>query len=164
MRFTVLVGPLLAAGFSSSVAAVESDARSVAEAFCKARLAQDEKATMALLTPSLVAAIEEAQARSAVIAKTAPDEKPPLGDGIPFQAFPDVPESCEAGEVTEVDGHEEVQISYSFADSPDAGWTDRLQLVPHDRGLLIDDVIYANVANGEPDLGLREVLFDSFDQ
>jgi hypothetical protein len=30
--------------------------------------------------------------------------------------------------------------------------------------LLIDDIIFANVANGEPDLGLRRLLFDAFDQ
>jgi len=138
--------------------------QAIGEAFCKARLANDEQATLALLAPSLVEAISEAKARSEVIGKATPNEKPPFGDGIPFQAFPDVAQGCEAGGVHEGAGRFEVEVNYLFADSPNANWTDRLKLVADGERLLIDDVIYVNVANGEPDLGLRRVLFEAFDQ
>jgi hypothetical protein len=164
MRSAVLVGPLVAVALFSGVAIASDEPRAVGEAFCKARLGNDEAATLGLLTPSLKKAIEEAEARRDIIAKAAPDEKPPLGDGIPYQAFPDVAETCEVGDVIETAGHIEVQVRYSFADTPGAGWTDRLKLVTEGGKLLVDDVIYANVANGEPGLGLRQILFEAFDQ
>ena len=144
--------------------AFADDPRAVAEAFCKARLAGDEAATLALLTPSLVNAIEEAKARSDVIAKATPDEKPPFGDGMPYQSFPDGAQGCEPGETSEKPGRVEVKIDYLFPGTPNAGWTDRLKLMAEDDRLLVDDILFANVANGEPDQGLRRALFEAFDQ
>ena len=118
---------------------------------------------MALLTPSLVKVIEEAKARSDVIAKATPDEKPPFGDGIPYQSFPDVAEGCEAGEASDKMGIE-IEVKYLFPKTPNADWTDRLKLVTEGDKLLVDDILYANVANGEPDQGLRQALFEAFDQ
>lgn len=164
MRYAILVTQLLAAGVVSGVASASDEPRAVAEAFCSSRLANDETATLALLTPSLLEAIEEANARNEIIAKETPDEKPPLGDGIPYQAFPDTAGGCEIGDVVHAGGNVEIKVTYKFADAPDAGWTDRLALVKEGDRLLIDDVIYANVANGEPDYGLRRALFDAFDQ
>jgi hypothetical protein len=163
MRFRLMIAPLAVALFAGGALAAD-EPRSVAEAFCKARLADDEGKTLALLTPSLVKVIEEAKARNDVIAKATPDEKPPFGDGIPYQAFPDVAQGCEAGEISDKSGRVEVEVSYLFPDTPNADWTDRLKLVVDGHRLLIDDILFANVANGEPDQGLRRVLFDAFDQ
>jgi len=158
-RTAILAGMLLV---TSAVWAAD-DPRTVGEAFCKAREANDDDATRALLTPSLIAEVDAAQARSDVIAKANPDEKPPLGDGIPYQAFPDVPKDCVVGDVTAGAGSSEVKVTYSFPDARDAGWTDRLKLVAENGHLMIDDIIYANVANGEPDLSLRQILAEAFD-
>jgi hypothetical protein len=163
MRFRLMIAPLAVALFAGGALAAD-EPRSVAEAFCKARLADDEGKTLALLTPSLVQVIEEAKARNDVIAKATPDEKPPFGDGIPYQAFPDVAQGCEAGEISDKSGRVEVEIDYLFPETPKANWTDRLKLVADGDRLLIDDILFANVANGEPDQGLRRVLFDAFDQ
>src|SRR5688572_15809959 len=163
MRFGFKIVPLVAALVAGGAFAAD-DPRAVAAAFCKARLADDEPATLALLTPSLVKVIEEAKARNDVIAKATPDEKPPFGDGIPYQAFPDVAQGCEAGEISDRSGRVEVEIDYLFPETPKANWTDRLKLVVDGDRLLIDDILFANVANGEPDQGLRRVLFDAFDQ
>jgi hypothetical protein len=162
MRFGFRIVLLVAALFAGGAFAAD-DPRAVAAAFCKARLADDEAATMALLTPSLVKVIEEAKARSDVIAKATPDEKPPFGDGIPYQSFPDVAEGCEAGEVSDKTGIE-IEVKYLFPKTPNADWTDRLKLVTEGDRLLVDDILYANVANGEPDQGLRQALFEAFDQ
>jgi hypothetical protein len=162
MRFGFRIVLLVAALFAGGAFAAD-DPRAVAAAFCKARLADDEAATMALLTPSLVKVIEEAKARSDVIAKATPDEKPPFGDGIPYQSFPDVAEGCEAGEAGDKTGIE-IEVKYLFPKTPNADWTDRLKLVTEGDKLLVDDILYANVANGEPDQGLRQALFEAFDQ
>jgi hypothetical protein len=162
MRFGFRIVLLVAALFAGGAFAAD-DPRAVAAAFCKARLADDEAATMALLTPSLVKVIEEAKARSDVIAKATPDEKPPFGDGIPYQSFPDVAEGCEAGEAGDQTGIE-IEVKYLFPKTPNADWTDRLKLVTEGDKLLVDDILYANVANGEPDQGLRQALFEAFDQ
>jgi hypothetical protein len=164
MRFAVRIGPLLAALLLSGAALAADDPRAVAEAFCKARLADDEAATLALLTPSLIKEVDKAKARSDVIAKATPDEKPPFGDGIPYQAFPDIAQVCEAGKTVEKSGRVEVQVNYLFPETPNADWTDRLKLVTEGGRLLVDDILYANVANGEPDQGLRKALFEAFDQ
>ena len=110
-------------------------------------------ATLALMTPSLLKVIAEAKARNDVIAKATPDEKPPFGDGIPYQSFPDAAPGCEAGEVVEKPGRTEAEVTYRFPDTPNADWTDRLKLVPEGDKLLVDDILFANVANGEPDQG-----------
>lgn len=163
MRFRFMLAPL-ALTMVASAAFAADDPRAVGEAFCKARLAGDESATLKLLTPSLAKAIEEAKARNDVIAKATPDEKPPFGDGIPYQAFPDVAEGCEVGAVSDKAGSVEVEVRYLFPETPNADWTDRLKLATEGGRLLIDDIVFANVANGEPDLGLRRVLFEAFDQ
>jgi hypothetical protein len=156
-------GALLVAGLAVDLASAE-DVSAVGEAFCKARLADDELATRALLSKSLVTAIEEAEARREIVAKAAPDEKPPLGDGIPYQAFPDAVGACEVGRTVEAGGRVELEIAYRFPDAPNAGWTDRIKLLTEDDRLAIDDVLYADVANSDPGYGLRRVLFDAFDR
>jgi hypothetical protein len=163
MRFHFMIAPLMAALLAGGAFAAD-DPRAVAAAFCKARLANDEAATLALLTPSLVKMIGEAKARSDVIAKATPDEKPPFGDGIPYQSFPDVAKGCEAGEINDKSGSVEIEVNYLFPETPNASWTDRLKLVAEGDKLLVDDILFANVANGEPDQGLRRALFEAFDQ
>ena len=159
-----LIGSLFAVVLWAGNSFAGADAGTLGEAFCKARIANDEEATRALLTPSLVKVIEEAEARSDLVAKSVPDEKPPLGDGIPYQAFPDVPAGCDVGAVIDKAGYVEVTVTYRFPDTPNADWSDRLKVVSDDGKAMVDDVIYANVANGEPDLSLRQILMDTFDQ
>jgi hypothetical protein len=163
MRFGFKIVPLVAALFAGGAFAGD-DPRVVASAFCKARLADDEPATLALLTPSLVKVIDEAKSRNDVIAKATPDEKPPFGDGIPYQSFPDVAEGCEVGSISEKAGSIEIEVKYLLPKTPNADWTDQLKLVAEGDKLLVDDILYANVANGEPDQGLRQALFEAFDR
>lgn len=163
MRFGFKIVPLVAVLFAGGAFAAD-DPASIADAFCKARLADDEPATLKLLTPSLVKVIDEAKARSDVIARATPDEKPPFGDGIPYQSFPDVAEGCEVGSISEKAGSIEIEVKYLFSKTPNADWTDRLKLVTEGDKILVDDILYANVANGEPDQGLRQALFEAFDR
>ncbi len=161
---------LLAAGFllfailSSGAASAFETPQQVGAAFCAARMKNDEKQVRALLSPSLLEVIEEAETRNDAIAKATPDEKPPLGDGIPWQGFPDQAPLCKAGEAKQVPGRTEVLVRYEFPDTPNAGWTDKLLLVSAGSGLLIDDILYQIPANHTEQIGLRSVLFNAFDQ
>jgi hypothetical protein len=152
--FALGAGPILAADKPQEIGA----------AFCEARLRGDDRAMHSLLSPSLQKAVEEAEARNRIIAEATPDEKPPFGDGIPYQSFPDQAPVCKVGEVRDVSGHAEVEIDYAFPETPSANWTDRLKLLPQAEGFLIDDILFADVANGTPNQGLRRILFEAFDQ
>jgi hypothetical protein len=138
--------------------------KDIGETFCQIQLKNDEKALRPLLTASLLKMIDEAQTRNDVIAKANPDEKPPFGDGIPYQSFPDRAPLCQVGEVKEVPGRTEVAVTYAFPETPDANWTDRLILVAADGKLLIDDIGFQTSVNDLDEISLRRVLFDAFDQ
>jgi hypothetical protein len=107
--------------------------------------------------------IVEAEARNAVIAEGAPDEKPPLGDGIPLQSFPDRAPKCAVGAVKEADNGAIVEVGYSFLGQAGGDWTDRLVLRPEEGRLLIDDVLFQTFPTDTYAAGLRRLLMDSFD-
>lgn len=114
----------------------------VAQKFCDTHLPgtlEAEQATMQLLTPSLRAAMDEAVKKNEAWEAAHPGEKPPLGDGVPFQSYPDVAEKCAAGAVS-ADGTE-VDIEYQF-DDPLANWTDRVKLATVDGKQMVDDILY----------------------
>jgi hypothetical protein len=159
-----LVSLGLLVGFAGGSAWALDKPEQVGAAFCEARTAGNEQRIRALLTASLLKAIEEAEARNDTIAKAAPNEKPPLGDGIPYQGFPDHAPICKAGKVKQTSGRTELEIRYEFPEAPDAGWTDKLLLVSTDGSLLIDDIVYQIPANHTEEIGLRSVLFNAFDQ
>lgn len=123
--------------------------RQIGEIFCAARTGNDMAPVTALLSDTLTAAIADAEAQNAVIAAARPDEKPPLGDGIPWQAWPDYADACVPGEVTFMMDAATVAIAYSFTAYPDADFTDTLKLrlieepAPRGRTWRIDDVAYA---------------------
>lgn len=96
--------------------------------FCLSRIASDMGPIEGLLTAGLETAIAEAEARNAEIAAQHPDEKPPLGDGIPWQAWPDYAAQCEASPAELMMDEARVAISYQFPEAPDANFTDHLLL------------------------------------
>lgn len=134
----------------------------VGEIFCLSRTASDAGPIVGLLTPDLSAAIAEAKARNAEIAAQHPDEKPPLGDGIPWQAWPDHAEKCEAGTAELMMDEARIAIRYDFPETPHADYTDHLRLRLVDdpqtglRVWRIDNIAYAT------DRDLRTVLVSAF--
>lgn len=161
MRMQAVV---LAALVTASPALAAETAVDAGTAFCETRLKSDDAALLGLFSPSLRAIVKEAENRNDIIAKATPNQKPPFGDGIPYQSFQDRAPVCKVGRVEETSNRAEVEIHYSFPDTPNADWTDRLLLLPRAQGYLIDDILFANVANGNVDQGLRRVLFEAFDQ
>jgi hypothetical protein len=135
----------------------------VGDAFCIATLANDMSSIEAgLLSPALVEAIAVAEKHNADYASQYPDDKPPLGDGLPWRSFPDAVDGCTVGAVTQsADGSSaSVAINYSFDNDPTANYTDALQLkqtTGTDRFYQIDDI---EQAEGWSFTKLLQALFE----
>ncbi len=82
----------------------------------------------ALVTPSLQKAITAAERLNAAFARKHPGDKPPLGDGLPWQGTADYAPQCRADHVVSGTDAARVTISYSFPGQPDADFTDVLRL------------------------------------
>lgn len=136
----------------------------VGEIFCLARQGNDMNAIAGLASPALSAAIAYAEARNDVLQRASPDEKPPLGDGVPWQSYPDYASKCTVGPVTSSATASGVPITYSFDEAPDGDFTDMLVLVPIPiypglpAVLRIDDIGYASGST------LREALTLAFSE
>jgi hypothetical protein len=101
----------------------------IGQIFCIARLGNDMAPVTGLLTPALTLAIADAETKDTAWAAANPGEKPPLGDGIPWQTYQDYAPRCAVGTVTAAAGRASVELSYAFPDAPEANFTDTLALV-----------------------------------
>ncbi|MDB5541240.1 MAG: hypothetical protein JWQ89_2967 [Devosia sp.] len=121
--------------------------------FCIARLGNDMAPVEGLLTAELKSAIADAEAKNDAIQKAEPGDKPPLGDGIPWQDAPDYAAECNVGGVTLNEDKASVAIAYGFPDYPDANFTDSLELKLVDDASIgapvwrIDNVSYASTGD-----------------
>lgn len=132
------------------------------QAFCSLGTVDGGSGRAYLATPELGEAIRTAMAENARLQEADPQEKPPLGDGVPWQSFQDVAPACEPGAVTTEGERLVAEVKYSFPDSPGSGWIDRLVLVKAPDGVLyVDDVRFG--ATGE-DETLRKTLAEAFSQ
>ena len=133
----------------------------IGQIFCLARLGNDMAPAEALLTPALATAIADAERINAGIAAARPDEKPPLGDGIPWQSYPDYADQCVPGSAIYMMDEAKLAIRYGFSAHPEAAFTDTLKLRLIDgpdgwRVWRIDDIAYATDGN------LRTALLSAF--
>ncbi len=158
---SLLVAPLLVAPVAAQAASLSPE--QIGEMFCMAHLGNDMDAINGLLSPVLASAIAYAEARNDAIQRAVPDEKPPLGDGIPWQAVADYADLCTISAVQSSATATGMQIQYGFAEYPNEGFTDTLVLVslPGPFGgpdiLRIDDIAYGTGGT------LQEVLVSAFD-
>ena len=157
MRRTLLALAALAAA-TLPAHAVSLTGAQVGDIFCYGRLSGDMAPVEAILTPELGAAIADAESRNDTIQKSAPDEKPPLGDGIPWQSFQDYAPRCSVVGMTGSAEHPEVVLFYQFPDNPAGNWSDKLELTFVDKRLRINDVIYKDGSR------LTQALHDAFAQ
>ena len=134
----------------------------IGDIFCITRLGNDMAPVEAIITPSLKKAIAKADALDAAWEKKNPGEKPPLGDGIPWQSSQDYAPKCVADHAIATADAAPVSINYNFPDDAAANFTDVLQLKPvpdpemGDKIWRIDDV-------GFPDkTDMRRNMIDAF--
>lgn len=134
----------------------------VGDIFCIARLGNDMAPIEAIITPSLKKAIAKADALDAAWEKKNPGEKPPLGDGVPWQSTPDYAPKCVADNAVAKADTATVNINYSFPDDAAGNYTDVLQLKPvpdpemGDNVWRIDDVTFPDKTT------MRQNLIDAF--
>lgn len=139
--------------------AAEATPADFGAAFCKGSLEGDMSAIEAAMTLDLTKLIADADAKNAEIQAAAPDEKPPLGDGLPWRSWPDYADGCEVGAIAEDGGKTHVEIRYTFSTAPDANYTDQLILIPapgSPQSWLLDDI---ELVDG---MTLRSALADAF--
>ena len=131
------------------------------EVFCLVKDFPPAAGPTMIVTPALADEIGKALARNDVIAKAHPDEKPPLGDGVPFQSYQDATPTCEVGKIAGEGIGAVVEIRHIFPDTPSANYSDRLVLGQGWQKDVygIDDVLYGAVGgNGS----LRKTLVEAF--
>lgn len=153
----VLVGAALVAGVVAAPAQETDEHLVLGSLFCQLRANGGEQPVRYLLTKALLDAIDAAYATSDAWEKANPGDKPPLGDGIPFQSFPDVADGCGPTKSAVVDGVPMIDISYTFKAYPDADYADRIVVRNENGRPLIDDVLYQT---NDYKSGLREILAD----
>jgi hypothetical protein len=167
LRNTLCAGLVLAAITSTPIAAKAQDGpailtpEQIGQIFCLARLGNDMAPAEALLTPELSAAIGEAEAKDAAWAAANPGDKPPLGDGIPWQSWPDYAPECTVTSASYEMDEARVRLHYVFPATPRADFTDtlNLKLIPGPSGWnvwRIDNVGYST------DSDLRTALTMAF--
>jgi len=154
-------GPILLAALAAGTAyaAGPQTPSDFGTLFCEASLAGDMALIEGAQTPGLETIIADALARNAEIQAAAPDEKPPLGDGIPWRSWPDYADGCEIGTITESDGEAMVEIRYTFSGAPDATYADQLVLraaAVAGQGWLLDDIAFIEA------MTLRKSLAEAF--
>lgn len=109
-----------------------------------------------LLSTALAGDVSAALAKNDEIQSQAPDEKPPLGDGIPWASWPDRPDTCTIGAAAVNGDHATLPIAYGFTNAPDAAYSDTLVLVRQEGVWRVDDVILID------DQQLRTLLQTAF--
>lgn len=150
----IVISSLLSASFALPALAEDSTmvtlkAKQIGEIFCLSRLGNDTGPIEGLLTESLKSAIADADQKDAAWEKQNPGEKPPLGDGIPWQAWPDYAASCTVGLLTLSRTDAKVEIKYGFPEDPKADFVDTLLLKKIDQAdygigfWRIDNIAYA---------------------
>jgi hypothetical protein len=149
--------PLALVLAAPSLAAETTAPHVVAEMFCMARTVGDMSLVSDYLSAELYAAIGTALVRNDEIQKQFPDDKPPLGDGVPWASYPDAVPNCAVDYEAAKSTPATVPITYSFPDAPDAGWTDTLVLVEVDGNWELNDVLYQDGGR------LTEVLAFAFE-
>jgi hypothetical protein len=158
--YGLAVAAAVAVGARVANADTQSDAQKLGEIFCMLGKSDGGQfGRIYLLTRSLTQAVNDAMKKNDEIASAKPNQKPPLGDGIPYQSFPDEAPVCKPGKLTDKGREQVLEITYDFPDAANANWTDRLVLIAEDGRLRIDDVLFGSDDTGE---GLRKTLADLF--
>ena len=153
--------PALAEENTGQMVVLKAD--QIGQIYCMSRLGNDEAVISGILTQDLTKAIAAAEEKDAAYSKKYPGEKPPLGDGIPWQSAPDYAAKCQTGLVTLSKSDAKVELKYGFPDEPAADFTDTLILkkIPIEGMNVgywrIDDVVYPDGST------LKGVLVSAFE-
>jgi len=138
----LLIIALALAGTTVSGLAASPTPADFGDAFCRASLDGDMSAIEQALSPALSIIVVDAWAKSDALQAAAPDEKPPLGDGLPWRSWQDYADGCNVGAIEGNAESAKVEIQYSFTSDSTADYSDRLDLVKATDGWVLDDIEY----------------------
>lgn len=124
MRRIILVATLMLS--VAPVLAAPTTPTDFGALFCRASLADNMAPIEALLTPELTDIAHHALDLNDEIQAAYPDEKPPLGDGLPWRSWTDAASTCVVEGIREGSPETRVTIRYGFADAPGADYSDTL--------------------------------------
>lgn len=125
-----LVAALAAFSLPAQAQMVTITPQQIGEIFCTGSLGNDMAPIVALATPDLARSIDTAMAQNTARIAAAPDDKPPLGDGLPWRSWTDYADQCSVGETTMLADQARVEIIYAFSEAPDAAYRNSLMLSP----------------------------------
>jgi hypothetical protein len=131
MRHLIIAGvlpTLLLSALPAQAQMVTITPEQIGQIFCIGSLGNDMAPVEALLTPDLAKTIDEALDRSDAIQAEHPDEKPPLGDGVPWRTWPDYADGCTVASAVTEGETATVTIAYTFAEYPEADYSNDLLL------------------------------------
>jgi len=156
-RAVAILGLILAGVVAISEAHAQQTAspEEIATQYCTLITTHQPDTMGPLLTPSLTALMQQAQALSDAKAQQYPEDKPPLGDGIPYQTHPDDAPICRVVRTSGGAHRQTVTIFREFPEDPRANWADHLLLKRHQGQWRIDDVRYQDTGFRR---GLRRFL------
>jgi hypothetical protein len=138
-------------------------AEQIGQIFCLSRIGNDDAVIGGILTRDLQQAVAAAEKKDAAYARKHPGEKPPLGDGIPWQSAADYAPQCSTGLVTLSKLDAKVELKYAFPDDPSANFSDTLILKKIDQpGLGVGFWRIDNVGYGDGS-DLRAEMLKAFE-
>jgi hypothetical protein len=126
--------------------------------FCQARVTGDMTLLDGHLAGVLSESISDAEQKLAAFRAQYPNATHKFSNGLPWQTYPDRPSRCAVEIVNGIDKAPVVlvKLSYFVPGSPDAKWSDTIQMDRTPDSWLIDNVFYANGGN------MRFRLFEAF--
>ncbi|MFC0012154.1 hypothetical protein [Devosia nitrariae] len=142
----------------------------IGEMFCIGLVGGDMEAVRSAMTTGLNAAIDAALERNDALQTAQPDEKPPLGDGVPWSGASDYSPQCTPAVASQSADTAEVTVRHTFPDEPVGDYEDTLFLVTVEGRYgetlwRIDDIAYDTGGDigYEPGFTLRKTLVSTFE-
>lgn len=117
---------------------------SVAQIFCETTQDGNNEPPDDILSASLIEEIRIANQKNQHAIEMEPGDKPPLGDGIPYQGYQDHAPGCAVGTVSGSADDLKVEIRHSFPGDPKSNWSDFLLLKKVNKTWKIDDILYGS--------------------
>jgi hypothetical protein len=162
-RLAVLPFVLLATAAAPAQDVIALTPGQIGQIYCISIVGNDMAPVAGLLTPDLAAAIAEAEAKNAAYEAAHPGDKPPLGDGLPWQAGADYTPECSVGPESLMMDEATVRLDYAFPDYPAGNFSDTLwlKLVPGESGQKVWRIDNVRFADGDMRTDLTLAFMDN---
>lgn len=128
MRLPIVLAALASFTLPASAQMVIISPEQIGQIFCIGSIGNDMAPIEAMLTPKLDELVAKAWDNNDAFVAAHPDEKSPLGEGLPWHGFTDYADGCTVGTVVIAKDKAIVPINYTFSKFPEANYTDLIKL------------------------------------